>query len=198
MTRAIHRVDQPRAGPRTRPRAPPAGTWTPSCDDPRAGRCREPDRTLLGQTVVVLGGTPGIARDRPGVLARPGGRIHPAARLEITLDGLPGPVHHVVVTAGDPRDAVAAEPGGARERRAVEVAPVRVDLVGGALVDRPLSARLLGTALLRGNDLRATLPIACVVRPSDVAELAVHLMADSAITGATHDLDGGPTHPPGR
>jgi hypothetical protein len=30
-----------------------------------------------------------------------------------------------------------------------------------------------------------------VVEPGDVASLAVHLMADTAVTGATYDIDGG-------
>jgi hypothetical protein len=30
-----------------------------------------------------------------------------------------------------------------------------------------------------------------VVNPSDVAALAVHLMINTAITGATYDIDGG-------
>jgi NAD(P)-dependent dehydrogenase (short-subunit alcohol dehydrogenase family) len=39
--------------------------------------------------------------------------------------------------------------------------------------------------------LRATLPIRRVVEPADVAALAVHLMSNTAITGATYDIDGG-------
>lgn len=38
---------------------------------------------------------------------------------------------------------------------------------------------------------RATLPIGRVVGPADVAALAVHLMANTALTGATYDIDGG-------
>jgi NAD(P)-dependent dehydrogenase (short-subunit alcohol dehydrogenase family) len=34
-------------------------------------------------------------------------------------------------------------------------------------------------------------PIGRVVGPVDVAALAVHLMANTAITGATFDIDGG-------
>ncbi len=75
---------------------------------------------------------------------------------------------------------------------AAEMAPVRINLIGGRRIDRPLSARLLGVTLMSGNDVRATLSIAHVVRPPDVARLAVHLMANTAITGATYDLDRGP------
>jgi NAD(P)-dependent dehydrogenase (short-subunit alcohol dehydrogenase family) len=59
-------------------------------------------------------------------------------------------------------------------------------------VDTPLSASLLGDGLdARREELRATLPIGRVVGPADVAALAVHLMTNSAITGATYDIDGG-------
>jgi NAD(P)-dependent dehydrogenase (short-subunit alcohol dehydrogenase family) len=43
----------------------------------------------------------------------------------------------------------------------------------------------------RRQKLRETLPIGRVVGPSDVAVLAVHLMINSALTGATYDVDGG-------
>ena len=57
---------------------------------------------------------------------------------------------------------------------------------------RPLSASLRGDQLdARREELRATLPIGRVVGPGDVAALAVHLMADTALTGATFDVDGG-------
>jgi NAD(P)-dependent dehydrogenase (short-subunit alcohol dehydrogenase family) len=36
-----------------------------------------------------------------------------------------------------------------------------------------------------------TLPIGRVVGPADVAALAVHLMTNTALTGATYDIDGG-------
>jgi NAD(P)-dependent dehydrogenase (short-subunit alcohol dehydrogenase family) len=39
--------------------------------------------------------------------------------------------------------------------------------------------------------LRATLPIRRVVGPADIAALAVHLMTNTAVTGATYDIDGG-------
>jgi NAD(P)-dependent dehydrogenase (short-subunit alcohol dehydrogenase family) len=39
--------------------------------------------------------------------------------------------------------------------------------------------------------LRATLPIGRVVTPSDVVALAVHIMTNTALTGATYDIDGG-------
>jgi NAD(P)-dependent dehydrogenase (short-subunit alcohol dehydrogenase family) len=75
---------------------------------------------------------------------------------------------------------------------ALELAPVRVNLIAAGFVDTPLSASLLGTGLdARRDELRATLPIGRVVGPADVAALAVHLMTNTALTGATFDIDGG-------
>ena len=75
---------------------------------------------------------------------------------------------------------------------ALELAPVRVNLIAAGFVDTPLSARLLGDRLdERRQQLRDTLPIRRVVGPADIAALAVHLMANSAVTGATFDIDGG-------
>jgi len=75
---------------------------------------------------------------------------------------------------------------------AVEIAPVRVNLIAAGFVDTPLPARLLGDDLEeRRRQLRATPPIGRVVGPDDVAALAVHLMTNTAVTGATYDIDGG-------
>ncbi len=75
---------------------------------------------------------------------------------------------------------------------AVELAPVRVNLIAPGFVDTPLSASLLGDQLeTRREQLRTTLPIRRVVGPADIAALAVHLMVNTAITGATYDIDGG-------
>ena len=75
---------------------------------------------------------------------------------------------------------------------ALEIAPVRVNLIAAGFVDTPLSASLLGDQLeQRRNELRATLPIGRVVGPADVAALAVHIMTNTALTGATYDIDGG-------
>jgi NAD(P)-dependent dehydrogenase (short-subunit alcohol dehydrogenase family) len=75
---------------------------------------------------------------------------------------------------------------------ALELAPVRVNLIAAGFVDTPLSAELLGDELEnRRNQLRATLPIRRVVEPADVAALAVHIMTNTALTGATYDIDGG-------
>jgi NAD(P)-dependent dehydrogenase (short-subunit alcohol dehydrogenase family) len=236
---------------------------------------REPQ--LLGQTVVVLGGSAGIgletARlahaegaevtitgrnpDRLEGAAREVGAAGTAAfdatepdRLAEFFAGLPGPIDHMLVSGSGPYYAPLAEmdmnvarrdvdqhfwlpfyvareavgrvrPGGTllfiggtggRKRGvglsliaaltaafpalianlAVEIAPVRVNLIAAGFVDTPLSARLLGDQLdVRREELRSTLPIGRVVGPKDIALLAVHLMANEAVTGATYDIDGG-------
>jgi len=81
---------------------------------------------------------------------------------------------------------------------ALEVAPVRFNLIAAGFVDTPLSAALLGDQLeARREQLRTTLPIKRVVGPADIAALAVHLMANTAVTGATYDIDGGQQLLPG-
>ncbi len=173
-----------------------------------------------------------------------------SAALRDFFDGLPGPVDHVMVTAGGPsyrpllemdaaqvRDALGdhagldlevarsavgrMRPGGSlvfmggtggrRVSRdigivsaataslppfiatlALELAPIRVNLIAAGFVDTPLSASLLGNRLEeRRSDLRAKLPIGRVVTAADVGALAVHLMINTALTGATFDIDGG-------
>jgi NAD(P)-dependent dehydrogenase (short-subunit alcohol dehydrogenase family) len=75
---------------------------------------------------------------------------------------------------------------------ALELAPVRVNLIAAGFVDTPLSARILGDQLeARREQLRTTLPIRRVVGPADIAGLAVHIMTNTALTGATFDIDGG-------
>ena len=55
-----------------------------------------------------------------------------------------------------------------------------------------MTGSLLGDQLeKRRSELRATLPIGRVVTPADVAALAVHIMTNTALTGATYDIDGG-------
>jgi NAD(P)-dependent dehydrogenase (short-subunit alcohol dehydrogenase family) len=104
---------------------------------------------------------------------RPGAGLTVAA---ITATGLPGLIANL----------------------AVEVAPIRVNLIAAGFVDTPLSASLLGDQLqARRDQLRATLPIGRVVGPADVAALAVHIMANTALTGATYDIDGGEQLVPG-
>jgi NAD(P)-dependent dehydrogenase (short-subunit alcohol dehydrogenase family) len=113
---------------------------------------------------------------RPGgtlLLVSGTGARRPAVGISVTA----------LLTAGFP--ALAAN-------LALELAPVRVNLVAPGFVDTPLSASLLGGDLdKRREQLRATLPIRRVVGPQDVAALAVHIMVNTALTGATFDVDGG-------
>ena len=53
---------------------------------------------------------------------------------------------------------------------------------------------LLDGVVLAGetrDQLRKTLPIGRVIGPEDVAALAVDIMTNTALTGATYDIDGG-------
>jgi NAD(P)-dependent dehydrogenase (short-subunit alcohol dehydrogenase family) len=75
---------------------------------------------------------------------------------------------------------------------ALELAPVRVNMIAAGFVDTPLSATLLGDHIdERRDQLRRKLPIGRVVGPADIALLAVQLMTNTAVTGATVDIDGG-------
>jgi NAD(P)-dependent dehydrogenase (short-subunit alcohol dehydrogenase family) len=75
---------------------------------------------------------------------------------------------------------------------ALEIAPTRVNLIAPGFVDTPLSAELVGDDIeKRRQELRDTLPIGRVVEAGDVAALALHLMTNTALTGATFDIDGG-------
>jgi NAD(P)-dependent dehydrogenase (short-subunit alcohol dehydrogenase family) len=236
---------------------------------------REP--ALSGQIVVLIGGSSGIGLETARLARQEGAdvvltgrnreRLEQAAAevgarstaafdatdsaaLERFFGDLPGPIDHILVTAGGPsygpllemssadvRDALGGHVvvglevarsavakmrpggtlllmGGTGGRRivpglgiasaataalppfaaalALELAPVRVNLIAAGFVDTPLSASLLGDGLdARRDELRSTLPIGRVVGPADVAALAVHIMANTALTGATFDIDGG-------
>jgi hypothetical protein len=63
-------------------------------------------------------------------------------------------------------------------------------LIAAGFVDTPLSAELLGDQLDASREvLRTSLPILRVAGRHGA--LAVHLMANTAVTGATYDIDGG-------
>jgi NAD(P)-dependent dehydrogenase (short-subunit alcohol dehydrogenase family) len=91
-------------------------------------------------------------------------------------------VPHVIGETRPPRTRAVAQRGDHRRpacliaNLAVEVAPIRVNLIAAGFVDSPLSAGLLGDELdKRRAQLRATLPTGHVVEPADVAALAVGL-----------------------
>jgi NAD(P)-dependent dehydrogenase (short-subunit alcohol dehydrogenase family) len=73
-----------------------------------------------------------------------------------------------------------------------ELAPIRVNLIAAGFVNTPLSESVLGDRLeARLVQLRTNLPIGHVIAAADIAALAVHLMTNTAVTGATFDIDGG-------
>jgi NAD(P)-dependent dehydrogenase (short-subunit alcohol dehydrogenase family) len=232
---------------------------------------------LLGQTVVVIGGSAGIGLETARRASAEGAKLiltgrnpEPLQRAASELEALsttafdatdparvaeffrdlPAPIDHVMVTAGRPpygrlidldlaqarrlldehfslliaiarhaADKVKAGGtltfmGGTGGRRpaiglgvvstltaalpalianlALELAPVRVNLIAAGFVDTGLSGSLLGDELEnRRSQLRSKLPIRRVVQPADVAALAVHIMTNTALTGATYDVDGG-------
>jgi NAD(P)-dependent dehydrogenase (short-subunit alcohol dehydrogenase family) len=78
---------------------------------------------------------------------------------------------------------------------ALELAPVRVNLIEAGFVDTALAASFFSgddAALeARREELRATLPVRRVIAPADIAAMAVHVMTNTAVTGATFDVDGG-------
>ena len=76
--------------------------------------------------------------------------------------------------------------------QALYVARSAANAIAAGFVATPLSAELLGDQLeKRRNQLRTTLPIGRVVGPADVAALAIHIMTNTALTGATCGIDGG-------
>jgi NAD(P)-dependent dehydrogenase (short-subunit alcohol dehydrogenase family) len=75
---------------------------------------------------------------------------------------------------------------------ACELAPIRVNVIAAGFVDTAHSAAMLGDRRrARREQLASTLPIRRIVGPADIAALAVHLMTNTAITGATFEIDGG-------
>jgi NAD(P)-dependent dehydrogenase (short-subunit alcohol dehydrogenase family) len=137
----------------------------------------EARRALQGHPMLMLG----VARYAAGKV-RPGGTL-----LFMGGTGARHPSHGVGISS-----AMTATLPALTASLALEIAPVRVNLIAAGFVDTPLSASLLGDQLEeRRNQLRTTLPIGRVVGPTDVAALAVHIMTNTALTGATYDVDGG-------
>ena len=121
-----------------------------------------------------------VARHAPGTLRPPGTLLFLGG-----VGGRPAPGLAL-------RSALTAALPAMTKTLALELAPIRVNLLAAGFVDTPWSAALLGDQLdARRSQLRSTLPIGRVVGPADVAALAVHLMTNTAVTGATFDIDGG-------
>jgi NAD(P)-dependent dehydrogenase (short-subunit alcohol dehydrogenase family) len=122
-----------------------------------------------------------VARHAPGTV-RPGGTL---LLVGGTAGRRPAPGRSLI-------SALTAALPALTRNLALELAPIRVNLLAAGFVDTPLSAALLGDQLeARRHQLRSRLPIGRVVGPADVAALAVHLMTNTALTGATFDIDGG-------
>ncbi|MGH2849666.1 MAG: SDR family oxidoreductase [Solirubrobacteraceae bacterium] len=116
------------------------------------------------------------------------GKVRPSGTL-LFMGGTGG--RHPRIGAGGVSTVSAALPA-LTANLALELAPIRISLIAAGFVDTPLSASLLGDDLeARRDQLRATLPIGRVVGPDDVAALAVQIMMNTALTGATFDIDGG-------
>ena len=122
-----------------------------------------------------------VARDARGKV-RPGGTL-------LFMGGVGG---RRTATGFTLMSALTAALPAMTKNLALELAPVRANLIAAGFVDTPLSAAILGDQLdARREHLRTTLPIRRVVGPADVAALAVHIMTNTALTGATYDIDGG-------
>jgi NAD(P)-dependent dehydrogenase (short-subunit alcohol dehydrogenase family) len=155
---------------------------------PAYGRITELDldeaRRVLDEHLI---GALRVARDCVGRV-RPGGSI---VFITGTAARRPGIGYTVAAIGATAIPAITANV-------ALELAPIRANAIAAGFVDTPLSARILGPDLeQRREQLRATLPIRRVVGPQDVAALAVHLMANTALTGGTYDVDGGQQLLPG-
>jgi NAD(P)-dependent dehydrogenase (short-subunit alcohol dehydrogenase family) len=74
-----------------------------------------------------------------------------------------------------------------RAQREPELLGQTVVVIGGSA----------GIGLETARRARDTLPIRRVVRPADVAALAIHIMINETLTGATYDIDGGQQLVPG-
>jgi NAD(P)-dependent dehydrogenase (short-subunit alcohol dehydrogenase family) len=122
-----------------------------------------------------------VARASAGRI-RPGGSLTLMTGSDARRPGV-GSVIAAIMAASVPVIAANA---------ALEFAPMRVNAIAAGYVDTPLSARILGDELdHRRDELRATLPIRRVVGAGDIASTALHLMTNTAVTGATYDVDGG-------
>ena len=142
------------------------------------------------------------------------------AALRRFFTGLPGQIDHVMVTAGRQYYAPLAEIDFEAARRNLDehlLLPLQIGRdaagrvrPGGTLIFMTgMGARRRGPGMAIAGIASAAVPAiaanlaveiapvrvnliaAGVVGPDDVAALAVHLMTNTAVTGATYDIDGG-------
>src|SRR5207302_1736692 len=133
---------------------------------------------LLGQTVVVIGGSAGIGFETARRAREEGADVILTAR---DPDRVQRAGHELGASLAFISALTAALPA-LTKNLALELAPIRVNLIAAGFVDTPLSAALLGDQLdARREQLRTTLPIRRVVGPADIAALAVHLMTNTAV-----------------
>ncbi len=81
--------------------------------------------------------------------------------------------------------------GGGHRRQRRDRARGRTGRTGRGSRRRPHRAQARAPRGRRARAGRTEQPIGRVVGPADVARLAVHLMVNTALTGATYDVDGG-------
>ncbi len=75
---------------------------------------------------------------------------------------------------------------------ALEVAPIRVNIIRPGLVDTPLLARMGGEhrdALIASQSKR--IPLGRIARPEEIAHAILFLMSNTYVTGSTLTIDGG-------
>lgn len=78
------------------------------------------------------------------------------------------------------------------ETLALELAPVRVNVIAPGFVPTPLTERMLSDHLpARVSELQQSLPTRRVTEPNDIASLILQVMINPAITGAVIPIDGG-------
>lgn len=75
---------------------------------------------------------------------------------------------------------------------AVELAPLRVNMISPGVIDTPLHARLPDE--MRTNMFKnaaARLPVGRIGRPEDIAKMAIQIMTNGFLTGSIIEVDGG-------
>lgn len=75
---------------------------------------------------------------------------------------------------------------------AVELAPLRVNMISPGVIDTPLHARLPDE--MRSNMFKnaaARLPVGRIGRPEDIAQATIQVMTNGFMTGAIIEVDGG-------